>query len=82
MLRYARSDWPDQVSQSIRPYWLTREEIAIEGDCILCGTQIIVPKKLQQNVLEELHMQRSPWSYSRKSDGLLSCVVARAGSGH
>ena len=55
VLRYARTGWPDQVSESIYPYWLKREEIAIEGDCILCGTGIIVPKKLHQNVLEELH---------------------------
>ena len=60
MLRYDKSDWPDQVSESIHPYWLMRKEIAIEGVCILWGTQIMVPKKLQQNVLEELHMQRAP----------------------
>ena len=37
VLRYARTGWPDQVCESIRPYWLKREEIAVEDDCIFWG---------------------------------------------
>ena len=47
------------VSQCICPYWLKRKEIAIKDDCVLWGTRIVVPKKLQQSVLEELHTGRT-----------------------
>ena len=38
-----------------KPYWNRRNELSVEGDCVLWGIQVIVPKKLQYEVLVELH---------------------------
>ena len=53
--RFTKSGWPHQVNECIKPYWYRRNEITIEGDCLMWGIRVIVPKKLQEDVLKELH---------------------------
>ena len=55
VLQYARNGWPDHVPDELHPYWGKREEIAIEGDCVMWGTRLIIPTKLRKCVIEELH---------------------------
>ena len=55
VMRYARTGWPAKVPDELRPLWRKREEIAVEDDCVLWGTRVIVPVKLRQQVLGELH---------------------------
>ena len=55
VLRYARTGWPAEVPNELCPFWRRREEIVVEGDCILWGTRVIVPEKLRQQILSELH---------------------------
>ena len=55
VLQYARCGWPDHVADDLRPFWQKREEIAVEGDCVMWGTRVIVPEKLRKRVIEELH---------------------------
>ena len=38
VLRYARTGWPEQVPEELCPFWRKREEIVVEGDCLLRGT--------------------------------------------
>ena len=54
VLAYSRKGWSDQVPEALRPFQLRREEITVEGDCILWGTRVIVPAKLRLQVLQEL----------------------------
>lgn len=55
VLRYTRTGWPEQVPEELRSLWRKREELSVEGDCVLWGVRVIVPKRLRQQVLEELH---------------------------
>ena len=55
VLRYTRMGWPQETPEELRPYWLKKEEIAVEGDCIMWGTRVIVPSKLREKILLELH---------------------------
>ena len=55
VLRYARTGWPLKTPEELRPYWLKKEEIAVEVDCVMWGTRVIVPSKLREKVLQELH---------------------------
>ena len=55
VMRYARTGWPAKVPDELHPLWRKREEIAVEGDCVLWGTRVIVPVKLCQQMLGELH---------------------------
>ena len=52
---YIKNGWPAKVDKEIQPYFLLKEELSIEGNCVLRGIRVVVPKKLQKQVLEELH---------------------------
>ena len=55
VLQYTRKGWPSSVPAPLKPYFHRREELTLENDCVLWGIRVIVPKKLQDRVLEELH---------------------------
>ena len=50
-----RNGWPQQVSEELQPYARKRDELSIEGGCILWGTRVVLPRKLRARVLQELH---------------------------
>ena len=56
VLRFTRYGWPDNVSEVLKPYWHRRLELSLEGECVMWGLRVIVPKQLQSAVLEELHV--------------------------
>ena len=55
VIHYVRSGWPQDCTPTLRPYWSRRFELTVEGECLLWGIRVIVPKKLQKKLLEELH---------------------------
>ena len=50
-----RHRWPERLPDSLIPFGRRREELTIEGDCILWGTRVVVPSKFRSAVLSELH---------------------------
>ena len=55
VLHHVQRGWPAQIPAELHPYWRRREELTTEGDCLLLGTRVVVPAKLQPQVLQELH---------------------------
>ena len=55
VLMFTKNGWPLQVSEALKPYWHRRLELSLEDDCIMWGYRVVVPKKCQKIVLEELH---------------------------
>ena len=55
VLHYSKQGWPETITDDLKPYWLKRTEISVEDDCLMWGIRIIVPSKLQEPVLQELH---------------------------
>ena len=56
VLHYTRTGWPSVLPmECLRPYWNRRNELSVEDDCLLWGSRVIVPHRLQQEVLNELH---------------------------
>ena len=55
VLMFTRNGWPVQVSETLKPYWNRRLELSLEDGCVMWGNRVIVPKKWQKKVLEELH---------------------------
>ena len=49
--------WKSEVSkeEGIRQYWSKRDELSVEGGCILWGGRVIIPESLRETVLLELH---------------------------
>ena len=53
-----RNGWPKhkhQVPENVRPYWSVRGELSLQGDLLLRGRRIVVPKSLQKETLQKIH---------------------------
>ena len=48
-------NWPKDVDEQLKPFQHRRHELTVEQDCILWGYRVVIPKKLQEEVLLELH---------------------------
>ena len=58
-LYYTKHGWPMEIPDALRPYWNRRLELSLEGDCVMWGVRVVVPRKLQEQVLQELHQTHS-----------------------
>ena len=47
--------WPEDAQDSLTHFWRRREELSVEGDCLLWGVRVVVPTKLRKKILQELH---------------------------
>ena len=43
------------MDDSLKPYSSRHQELTIERDCVMRGIRVIIPTKLQPQVLHELH---------------------------
>jgi hypothetical protein len=57
VLHFTRCGWPSSKSLSLAftPFYERRLELSIEQDCLLWGTRVVIPKKLRNQVLDEIH---------------------------
>ena len=55
ILLFTKQGWPTQVQDEYKPFFVRRQELSVEDECLLWGIRVIIPKKLQQHVLQELH---------------------------
>ena len=50
--------WPDTIKDlptDIRPYWSFRSELSVEAGVVFKGRQILIPKSMQHDILQQLH---------------------------
>ncbi|KAG8174243.1 hypothetical protein JTE90_025808 [Oedothorax gibbosus] len=52
---YIHRGWPKLVDGELRPFWMCRAELSVEGGVILRGNRVFVPPKFRKYVLAELH---------------------------
>ena len=57
VLRFTKSGWPLNVSETLKLYWGKRHELTVEGNCVMWGIRVIVPKKFQNRIVQELHQE-------------------------
>ena len=55
VLNYIRRGWPAEIPDVLKPYYYRRSELTIEANCLLWGIRVIIPNRLRQQVLQELH---------------------------
>ncbi len=55
VLRYTQTGWPETVPESLKPFSSRKNELTTEKDCLLWGTRVVIPSKLREAVLKELH---------------------------
>ena len=53
--QYTRNGWPEEVSEHVKPYSNRRNELMMEEGCVLWGFRVIIPNKLRDRILVELH---------------------------
>ena len=54
--KYVLQGWPENItSKEITPYKQRKDELSVEDGCLLWGTRVIIPYKLRQHVLQEIH---------------------------
>ena len=41
--------------ETLKPYFTRKDEISIQDGCLLWGSRVIVPSRVRQRVLDELH---------------------------
>lgn len=55
VMLYVRTGWPSEVGPELSCYFQKRTEISVEEDCLLWGSRVIIPEKLRDALVEELH---------------------------
>ena len=55
VLHYTKQGWPQEAEEVLKPYYVQRGELTVEGDCLMWVIRVIIPKKLQGHILDELY---------------------------
>ena len=58
VMRYTRNGWPDKLPVDrldLQPFFCRRNELSLEGDVLLWGMRVIIPKQFRAEILDELH---------------------------
>ena len=55
VMHFTRCGWPSSVPADLKPFHSRREELTVEGDCLLWGVRVVVPAKLRARILSDLH---------------------------
>jgi hypothetical protein len=68
IIRYSYDGWPDVklIETDLKPFFMRRNEISIDRNCLFWGHRIIVPHSIKNEVLNELH--KSHFGTSRMID--------------
>ena len=52
---YILTGWPSGCSPEIMPFYSRKDELSVEGGCILWGCRVVVPPKKREQIMAELH---------------------------
>lgn len=54
---YTLYGWPngEPMSDCLKSYFLKRNELSVEDNCVLWGYRIVIPSSLRKHILDELH---------------------------
>ena len=54
--QYTLTGWPQNYEQALTPYYRRKNKLSIECGCLMWGSRVVIPPKLQSYVLGELHV--------------------------
>ena len=55
VLEHVRLGWKPVNTKALEPFYRRKEEITVQDGCLMWGSRVIIPPKLQKRVLDELH---------------------------
>ena len=47
VFHFTKTGWPDHVSENLKSYWNRRHELTTEGNCVMWGLRVILPKNFR-----------------------------------
>ncbi|XP_018574611.2 uncharacterized protein K02A2.6-like [Anoplophora glabripennis] len=50
-----QGNWTKLDEEELRPYFVRKDEIVVEGDMLVWGHRVIIPSRLRRRMLDELH---------------------------
>ena len=53
--KYITKGWPQQVDSVLKPYFEKKDELTVEGGCVLWGIRVVIPSKWREKLLNDLH---------------------------
>ena len=57
VITFTKKGWPSSVPEGLKPFWAPRNELLTTfNDCLMWGIRVVVPVKLLEQVLQELHV--------------------------
>ena len=58
VIKFVKSSWPKYAKNNCRlkPYYVIRHQLTIENEVLLWNNRIVIPEKLQNRMLEQLHL--------------------------
>ena len=57
VLHFVKEGWPAEISKELEPYARRKDELSLEANCLLWGIRVIIPKKYQPQLIDELHSE-------------------------
>ena len=55
VLQYTQHGWPEKFSIALKSNCQHRDKLVIEGNCLMWGSRVVIPSKLRETVLQEVH---------------------------
>ena len=57
VMRHVREGWSKDGNREadMKPWWTRRDDLVVEKECLLWGSRVVVPARLQPQVLQMLH---------------------------
>lgn len=56
VIQYLRQQWPRDVPAPAKPFYTVRDTLSVASNCLFYGHRVVVPKSLQPQVLQLLHL--------------------------
>lgn len=54
---YLKRGWPTNIIQDeVKPFYIKKNELTVEKDCVMWGYRVVIPTVLRKNFLRELHV--------------------------
>lgn len=52
---HMKNGWPEVVNDTLKPFWIRRNEMSLNQECLMWGIRIVIPTKLRDSILQDLH---------------------------
>ena len=54
-LEYTKQGWPAVYEPELEVFHRRKDELTVQDNCLLWGSRVVIPPKLQARVIDELH---------------------------